>query len=424
MARFRSGRAVRSTGRRGSSRFALMRPLAAAIAGFHAGAERAPTTVGRSGMALGRRRQRRWLRRDRAAILDPAACQRVTARRCASSSGAGAARRAAAGGFVRQCHGDLHLRNIVLLEGRPTLFDGVEFNDEIACTDVLYDLAFLLMDLWRRQLPRHANAVLNRYLSETGDRGGMSLLPLFLSCRAAVRAKTSATAARLQTEARRERDCRRAPREYLANGGTAPGSAATVPRRHRRLLGLGEVDAGAEPRADDRRRSRRGGASQRRNPASECAACRRWTGWGPRATRRTSTSACTRRWPSPRRTVVRAGYAPSPMPSTRDRRGPRRHRAGGAAGGRSAVRGNLARCARSPRSSPVPNARRHDASDADAAVIRTQLSQDTGSIDWHRLDASGAAPAVFERGLACLKRHVPHALNGHHTMNGVTHALA
>ena len=39
-------------------------------------------------------------------------------------------------GFVRQCHGDLHLRNIVLLDGRPTLFDGVEFNDEISCTDV------------------------------------------------------------------------------------------------------------------------------------------------------------------------------------------------------------------------------------------------------------------------------------------------
>ena len=63
------------------------------------------------------------------------------------------------GGFVRQCHGDLHLRNIVLLDGRPTLFDGVEFNDDISCTDVLYDLAFLLMDLWRRRLPRHANTV-------------------------------------------------------------------------------------------------------------------------------------------------------------------------------------------------------------------------------------------------------------------------
>ena len=71
-------------------------------------------------------------------------------------------------GFVRQCHGDLHLRNIVLLDGSPTLFDGVEFNDEISCTDVLYDLAFLLMDLWRRRLPRHANVVWNRYLSRDG----------------------------------------------------------------------------------------------------------------------------------------------------------------------------------------------------------------------------------------------------------------
>ncbi len=49
-------------------------------------------------------------------------------------------------GFVRRCHGDLHLRNIVLLNGVPTLFDGIEFNDQIACIDVLYDLAFLLMD--------------------------------------------------------------------------------------------------------------------------------------------------------------------------------------------------------------------------------------------------------------------------------------
>ena len=121
-----------------------------------------------------------------------------------------------ASGFVRQCHGDLHLRNIVLLDGRPTLFDGVEFNDKIACTDVLYDLAFLLMDLWRRGLPRHANAVWNRYLSDTGDLDGLSLLPLFLSCRAAVRAKTSATAARLQPDARRGNELQALAREYLA----------------------------------------------------------------------------------------------------------------------------------------------------------------------------------------------------------------
>lgn len=100
-------------------------------------------------------------------------------------------------GLVRQCHGDLHLRNIVLLDGRPTLFDAVEFNDAISHIDVWYDVAFLLMDLWRRGLRRHANVVLNEYARATGDLDGLAVLPLFLACRAAVRAKTSATAATL-----------------------------------------------------------------------------------------------------------------------------------------------------------------------------------------------------------------------------------
>src|SRR6266545_136468 len=119
-------------------------------------------------------------------------------------------------GFVRQCHGDLHLRNIVLHNGTPTLFDGVEFNDEIACVDVLYDLAFLLMDLWRRQLPAHANGVWNRYLAETEDLGGIALMPLFLSCRAAIRAKTNATALAVQTDSARGRELQTSAREYLA----------------------------------------------------------------------------------------------------------------------------------------------------------------------------------------------------------------
>ena len=79
-------------------------------------------------------------------------------------------------GCVRQCHGDLHLRNIVLFDGEPTLFDAIEFNDELACIDVHYDLAFLLMDLWRRRLPHHANAVLNGYLASTADFDGLAAL--------------------------------------------------------------------------------------------------------------------------------------------------------------------------------------------------------------------------------------------------------
>jgi uncharacterized protein len=118
-------------------------------------------------------------------------------------------------GWVRECHGDLHLRNVVLLDGRPTLFDGVEFNDEISCIDVLYDVAFLLMDLWRRQLKGHANVVFNRYVAESGELEGLRLLPLFLSCRAAVRAKTSASAARVQMDATRRQELQESAGEYL-----------------------------------------------------------------------------------------------------------------------------------------------------------------------------------------------------------------
>lgn len=98
-------------------------------------------------------------------------------------------------GRVRQCHGDLHLRNIVRLNGKPVLFDCVEFSDEFARIDVFYDLAFLLMDLVHRRLPAAANRVLNLYLETTGDFGGLRPLRLFLSMRAMVRAKVAALAA-------------------------------------------------------------------------------------------------------------------------------------------------------------------------------------------------------------------------------------
>ena len=195
----------------------LMPSLASAIAEFHRVAKPRTDHGGKPGME--------WVVEGNAVgfadyganVLDPLGCRRLTEVSRAELDYRGALlNQRRTSGFVRQCHGDLHLRNIVLLDGRPTLFDGVEFNDKIACTDVLYDLAFLLMDLWRRGLPRHANAVWNRYLAETGEFSGLSLVPLFLSCRAAVRAKTSATAARLQPDARRGSELQRLAREYLA----------------------------------------------------------------------------------------------------------------------------------------------------------------------------------------------------------------
>ena len=113
----------------------------------------------------------------------------------------------ASGGYVRHCHGDLHLRNIVEIDGAPVLFDAIEFDDALATVDILYDLAFLLMDLGARDLRSHANAVLNAYLEASGDTGnliGLAALPLFLSTRAMIRAKVELLRASLNPESRDE----------------------------------------------------------------------------------------------------------------------------------------------------------------------------------------------------------------------------
>ena len=92
-------------------------------------------------------------------------------------------------GRVRHAHGDLHLANIAMIDGEPTLFDCLEFSEDLATIDVLYDLAFLLMDLWQRELRTEANIVFNRYLDlSPADEDGVKLLPLFLAVRATVRA--------------------------------------------------------------------------------------------------------------------------------------------------------------------------------------------------------------------------------------------
>jgi len=122
-------------------------------------------------------------------------------------------------GYVRHCHGDLHLGNIVEIEGAPVLFDAIEFDDAIATIDVLYDLAFLLMDLGARGLRAHANAALNGYLEACGDTGnliGLATLPLFLSMRAMIRAKVSLLRAGLKPESRGEAHARAASYVLLA----------------------------------------------------------------------------------------------------------------------------------------------------------------------------------------------------------------
>ncbi len=121
--------------------------------------------------------------------------------------------RRADAGAIRRCHGDLHLRNVCLFNGRPRLFDCIDFNDQLATVDLLYDLAFMVMDLWHRRLPDLANLLTNRYLDRTGQEDGFPLLPMFTALRAAVRAHVTAT----QSTTCAERDApalRQAARAY------------------------------------------------------------------------------------------------------------------------------------------------------------------------------------------------------------------
>jgi hypothetical protein len=94
-------------------------------------------------------------------------------------------------GFVRELHGDMHLGNMALDHGKIIIFDAIEFNDSFRWIDVMSELAFLLMDLQDRQLPAHANRLLNRYLEHSGDYAGLQLLRFYQTYRALVRAKVA-----------------------------------------------------------------------------------------------------------------------------------------------------------------------------------------------------------------------------------------
>jgi aminoglycoside phosphotransferase family enzyme/predicted kinase len=95
-------------------------------------------------------------------------------------------------GWIRECHGDLHLRNLAWIDEQPVAFDCIEFNRNLSCIDVLCDVAFLVMDLQDRQQSRLANRFLNTYLEHTGDYEQLQLLPYYLTYRALVRAKVTA----------------------------------------------------------------------------------------------------------------------------------------------------------------------------------------------------------------------------------------
>lgn len=165
----------------------LARRLGAAVAAYHADAERRSAdgaaligeildelreALGGMEAVLGRGRLAAFLESAEQAFTDAAPLLE----------------KRAAAGIVRRCHGDLHLRNLVLINGRVVPFDALEFDERLGTCDVFYDFGFLLMDLLHRGAQTQANAALNSYLQDTGDLGGLAALPLFMALRAAIRA--------------------------------------------------------------------------------------------------------------------------------------------------------------------------------------------------------------------------------------------
>ncbi len=165
-----------------------------------------------------------------------------------------------ASGFVRRCHGDLHLGNMCLWHGTPVAFDALEFDEALATIDIGYDLAFLLMDLDQRVDRAAANRVMNRYLARTGDWGLVPLLPLWLSMRAMVRAHVEAARGH-PAESRRYLDHALASLAPAFAGAVAigglPGSGKSTVARAL-APGLGAAPGAVILRSDEIRKRRFG----------------------------------------------------------------------------------------------------------------------------------------------------------------------
>jgi len=303
-------------------------------------------------------------------------------------------------GQVRHCHGDLHLRNICLLDGKPTLFDCLEFDDALASIDVLYDLAFLLMDLEHQGLADFANRVLNRYLDRTGEDDGLAAMPLFLSLRAGIRAHVTATAIERATEDAARAEMASEARHYLdlahralqpepnrliaisgvSGTGKSTLAAALAPE-------LGPRPGARVLRSDVTRKLLLGVAPETRLPASAYTRA---------ISRRVYDTLC-------RKAAIglAAGYSViiDAVALT-----PQERKSFADVARIAAVRfsgfwlegppGALANRIRE---------RRHDASDATPEVLAEQLQHNPGPIDWVRIDAGGGPEdclAAVRRALA------------------------
>jgi aminoglycoside phosphotransferase family enzyme/predicted kinase len=299
-------------------------------------------------------------------------------------------------GMVRRCHGDLHLGNIVLIDGEPVLFDAIEFDPAFATTDVLYDLAFLLMDLIERGLTRQANIVFNRYLGETrrdGDLDALAALPLFLSLRAAIRAKVTA----LRKDAGTKHADAKAARDYFALAGEL-----LLPRKPM-LMAVGGLSGTGKSllarslapeilpapgavwlRSDVERKAMFGVAETDKLPQAAYA--------------REVTAKVYAALAAKARRVLAAGHSvivDAVFAKPRERAEIEQVAAG------AAFRGLFLTAPLDVRIDRV-GGRSGDASDADAAVVQAQAHYDLGTMTWCEVNASGTLEETLERARTAL----------------------
>ena len=309
-----------------------------------------------------------------------------------------------ADGLVRRGHGDLHLGNIALIDGRPVPFDALEFNALVASGDVLYDLAFLLMDLVERRLEAAANVVLNRYLTETRrgeDLDALTALPFLMSMRAAIRAKVTAARAAVAPAVDRDAITRSAiayfklatvliappPQQLVAVGGLSGTGKSLLGRALAPEL-LPHPGA-VVLRSDVERKALFGVAETDRLPAHA---------YTPEATARTYAVLVDKA----RRTIA-AGHS-AIVDAVFSDAAERDAVAAVARANGVAFAGLFLTADLATRIARIGH-RTGDASDADAAVARRQEDYALGSLDWSVIDASGTPEETLVRAKGAVPIH-------------------
>lgn len=296
-------------------------------------------------------------------------------------------------GLVRRCHGDAHLANIALIDGKPVLFDAIEFDPAIATTDVLYDLAFAIMDFLHFGDAGAANRLFNRYVAAAWPAcaDAFTLWPLFLSMRAAIRSLVQFTKHRLCPD---DPLCLRQADEYfrlalkliepgephlIAIGGRSGTGKSVLARQ---LAGrIGPAPGAVLLRSDIIRKELSGVDPLTRLPAASYTLESSHAVYGEMFARARNVLA------QGLSVVLDAAFLQA---AERDAATDIATRAG------VGFRGAFLVAAPAIRAQRIA-ARRGDASDATAEVALRQETIDAGPIGWPQVDASGSADDTLER---------------------------